>query len=713
MQGGLRNMFPSSRELILDATVSRMCLCDENTLIVYTDNKELNFIDLTNLKIKKVVPLSHDEIGEFDYYNRPIALKKHFAYVKLSTSGKEYILTTQNKIEKQVAFNYNKNQKITKAHFSEDASFLIIGNDKGRTCFLDVKESSLVYEFPYAADSVSAVAISPENKYAISASFGKKLQILNINTLVLNEEIKLSSIVEMIQFVSEDIFLAITRDGSIIKIDAKSKKIIKETKLADTVWPSEICVSHSKKFVYIGTRESSIYALHVKSLDMLFCIKLNKSGITSLIRTPKYFIVGYKTGEVQFFNHREFEENFVLFVKLKKMDEAVALFSKNIFLMSHRETRSIYDMWVEQKDTIVQLMTNGSIDEAQKMASTFMFHPKCKSEMEEIEELQPDLMALQRFMRSSHFAQAYDIVDKKPSLKATLLYVKLEDIWKKALHKAQILLSRDPILNKEKAREELYAFEKVEAKKEMIERMLKYANTFARAEMAVKNQNFGLYFKLVKENNFLELTPLYKKVLSLADKVKMNVLTHLRENDYILALQNIKILEQFSIYFDHAKKLEEFVNSLMVIEYHVNNKNLFEAIKIQNKLKIQSSYEPVRKLEGMKRSFLKGLFESIERFDLDEVYAKVRAYFEIDICKKEITMVMKHLYIAQMQKALISSKEKVDWSKTFENYAHFFRFDKLIFDIFEKLELSMSLEELEKEIEIKKPNFIKNILIYK
>lgn len=53
--------------------------------------------------------------------------------------------------------------------------------------------------------------------------------------------------------------------------------------------------------------------------------------------------------------------------------------------MSHRETRYIYDYWLEQKETISNLLSLGEIDQAKLLAEPFLFHPKCTLEFSELE----------------------------------------------------------------------------------------------------------------------------------------------------------------------------------------------------------------------------------------------------------------------------------------------------------------------------------------
>lgn len=702
-------MLPSSRELILDSPISRMSLLTEDTLGVLTDGKELNIVDLSTLRIKKRVPFPSNDNSDFNYHARPLAIKDKLIYMKLTAHGKGLILNIEGKVDKQSSFNYNEDKHVTQAIFSEDTAYLVTGNEEGRTNVINSIDGSLVFEFPYSTDAISAIDISPQNKHVVSSSFDTTIEILNLNSYLVSTFKEIDSIVEDIKFINEDAFLVITKDGRIIKVDAENKTILKEVKFTDNLWPSKICLSDSKNFVYIGTRESTIYALHVDSLEIMFSASLNKSGITDMVRTPTYFIIGYKTGEVEFYNHREYEKKFILAIKLKNIQEAISIFDQNIFLMTHRETKGIYDAWIEIKDSIVQLMSNQEIQEAQKLASGFEFYPKCKKEMREIEELQPELAALQRHIRSSAYGVAYSIVERNPALKSTILYTTLEDIWNKALSRAQIFLSRDPVHNKEKAMEVLSKFNEAESKKDLIDKMINNASIFKRAELAIKNKNFSLYFKLVSENKFLELTIVYKKVISLAEKIKLNTITFLKDENYVNAIESAKLLNQFRPLAQEAIKLEEFINTLMLLDYHVKHKNLLEAVKIQDKIKMQSNYKPIYELEKMKKDFEKSMMCEIQSRKFDSVFMKIKNFFGMRIFEKEISKIVKSLYVKQMEMIFFENRKKVDWEKTLKNYTKYFDLDNDIIGLYSKLEISMPIENFRKE---KKDDFPQNIIIY-
>lgn len=704
-------MLPSFRELILDSAVLSMEYNDEDELSVCTNDGQIHIIDLMHLKHKKNISLTHAKEEKFDYYKRPLVSGKNLFYSKPSAQEKESICPFKTK-EDKATFNYSKNENIVKACFSNDEAFLLTGTEEGKTNLIDTQTNALIFEFPFSADSISALAFSDDNRFALSASFDKNIKIVHVNSLSQSGEIKVDSIVEKIDCVGAEIFLAITRNGNILKIDAKNAQILETKTLPNSVWPSELRISFSRKFAYIGTRSSQLFALHVESMEIVYTFNLNRAGITSMLRTAKYFIIGYNSGEIQFFNHRENEDDFILHIKLHEIQEAKLLFEKNIFLMTHRETKKIYDLWLERKDSIVTMISSGLIEKAQELARDFLFHPKCKQEMESIEALQPDLAALQRYIRSTSYNAAYELTEAKPQLKDTLLYEKLEYIWKKALQKAQILLSRDPILNIQKAKEALANFLHVGIKKEFIQKMLSNTKVFIRAEQAVKNKNFILYFNLANEYDFLEFTPLYKKVMGLAQKIKLNVLNYLKEDEYMKALESLKLLAQFFPFKENAKNLEQFISSLMVIDYHIEHDSLFEAIEIQNKLRIHATYKPIQKLNKMKILFIKKMVIQIQENRFQEVFDAIEKYFSIKICIRETAMLMKQMYIEQMKKALKDENTMVDWEKSIIRYGEYFNIDMLIEDFYEMLDLPKPLEMLIPNKQVKKRDFTRNILVF-
>jgi len=689
-------MLPSSREIIFHAPISRLSLCDDKTLHVIDNNAALHTINLDRIEITKSTTLSKSYKPElFDYYLRPFALGAKRAYISFSKSGSEYIIDTQGKLSSRSRFDYNTGAQVTKARLSHSDTLLITGNEKGRCFIIQTNDGNLVAELPRSNDAISAVTLNEEMKLAAYASFSKKVLVFRYASNTVVFEKNLPSVIEMLTFVDEKTLLAITRDGKILKMDLDKERIIQETLLDENLWPSYMHLSNSRKFIYVGTRESVLFALHVKSLEILFSVKLPYLGITSFARTSRYFIFGFKSGEVVFLSHREYEEQFRLNIKLKKIKEASAFFHKNIFLMSHRDTRFIYDEWLIQKETIINLLSLGNINEAKSLAEPFLFHPKCKLEFANIEALQPDLMALHRYFKSFSFPSAYELASSKPIVKKSAIYTQMEALWNKSLQKVQILLSREPLLNKDAARECLKLFADVEEKKVLIEQMLTNSRLFMLCESAIKERNFALYFKIVSQNYFLELTPLYKKVLLLGEKLQSQIVELLEQKRYSEAISMSGLLLDFTPYRNQAKRFKEVSNALTLMEHHIELNHLYEAIKLQEQFKLGLNYEPIKELEAMKVDFQHKALEAIENKAFAFVYTMLTPYMSISICTSNVAYIIKKLYIAQFEHAYATCASAIDWNKSLGMYVQFFGADTFLKAFLESHSLTLHAQTLE------------------
>ncbi len=590
----------------------------------------------------------------------------------------EHIIDTHSKILPLSSFHYNQKGSVCKAAFSENDAYLITGNERGRSYVISPEEGTIQAELPPLPDVISAVAVSQTYQLAASASFSRHLIVYKLDSFSTLFHQKLDAVIEMMLFADEQTLIAITRNGKMLSIDLHKGIIVKEVELDQNIWPSVMVLSHSKKFIYVGTRESLLFAVYVKTLDILYQVKLPYSGVTTLCRTQKYFIMGFKTGELLFYNHREFEEQFIMFIQLKQIKEACLIFQKNIFLMSHRETKKIYEYWLEAKETIINLLSRGEIEPAQKMAEPFMFHPKCKLEFSELEALLPHLIALQRYLRSTSYAAAYDLATRNPELRKSSLFAQLEALWNKNLQQAQILLAREPLLNKEVAKESLRAFLEVEEKKPLIENMLKRSGTFTMAEKAVKEKHFDFYFRLVAQNNFLEATPLYQKVLQVGERLQQETFHTLEAKNYKKALILADILHQFRPYVHQANRLKEVSKALLLLEHQLANTLLLDALKTQEQYHLQTHYALVGELEVMKQAFYHQQLALVEEKAYETVLSNIEPYESISTCKQMVANIMKKIFITQLNDAVKEIDSTVDWVKSFQHYLQFFKVDKLL-----------------------------------
>ncbi|MDD3343174.1 MAG: hypothetical protein PHR87_06325, partial [Sulfurospirillaceae bacterium] len=198
------------------------------------------------------------------------------------------------------------------------------------------------------------------------------------------------------------------------------------------------------------------------------------------------------------------------------------------------------------------------------------------------------------------------------------------------------------------------------------------------AESAIRDKNFSLYFRLASKNSFLEYTPIYQKVLLLGEKLQYNITTFIDKKDYKQALILSDLLYQFTPYQNQASRLKEITKALMLLEYHIHNHTLYDAIKTQDQFQLNANYTIVQELEQQKNHFFEQQLKLITLKQYSQVYANITPYMKFIICKNHIASLMKKCYISQFEDAYKKFDRAIDWEKTFKTYLEFFTLDTLL-----------------------------------
>ena len=231
---------------------------------------------------------------------------------------------------------------------------------------------------------------------------------------------------------------------------------------------------------------------------------------------------------------------------------------------------------------------------------------------------------------------------------------------------------------------------------------------------AIREKKFSLYFKMVSQNTFLEFTPLFKKVLLLGEKLQLQIITHMEEKNYSMALSLIALLHDFTPYRNQALRLKEVCNALHILEHHLEHQRLYDAIKVQEQFKLGTNYEPIRNLEERKVAFQMAQLQALKERQYPKVYAAILPYMAISICRSNVAFLMRNLYMAQFEDAFLEYASAIEWEKSLRAYVKLFGIDATLKAFAFKLGLEAFLDSLNQDTEQNYPNlYPKDLLIIK
>jgi hypothetical protein len=602
-------------------------------------------------------------------------LKRLFFWPFGSAHG--YIINTEPVISFEYRYTHH-HATVTKVGRAHRNPWVASGDESGHVYIINLEHGGVERRLPPLADSISACIFSTDDMQVSIAGFDNYIVTYDYWTMEQTNKVFLGSVVEAMNYLDESIILAILRDGRIVKVDTKKGKIIQERNLSKGFWPTVLHLSPSKKFAYLGTRQSVLKVIHITSLEEMFALDCNVGGITSVAQSTHFLFVGFSSGEVVAMNYREFEKEFSEAVSLEKLDEANVYFENNAFLMTHESTWEIYEQWMKQKKSISVLLSEGELEEARKVAKSFMFHPKCRLEMEELEGSQGELAAMLRFIKSRDFAKAYVVVDKNPNLKDSEHYRKLEQLWKELFAKASRLLGRDPVLNKDPVKKLLNPFAEVPQKRAEIASMIKNVGVFRRAESAIKEKNFKGYYTLVNQYRFLKEAPLYDKMEWLQEELKQKLHNSLDEDDFAQSIHIAETLGQFAPSSAYAVSKINYIKKLMWLDKMLDSGRLAEACAVVSEIgSWNTQHKQVVRYIKARDNYIAKAKRNIDLGKTKEVYLNIQQLGSNKEADDINSAIMRYMYEYQLREHLDPKKRpNVDWEATLRHYICYFGISK-------------------------------------
>lgn len=674
---------PSRRWFSLDVAVTGVYVDEASQQIAITDRaRRHTLVDLTTLNLVKVTNFSKPAQAPFDYYQRSLCLlglDQLFFWPRDSEYG--YLI----KVGKVISFVFrftHHHASVSKVALSRSKHKLVSGDEKGRSYVINLASGAIEHRLPALPDTISALCFSRDDSLVSVAGFDGS--IVTHNTLLLESvsHMKVGSVVEAMEYLEGTTALVVLRDGRVLKIDVRLGKILKETKLPLGVWPSTLFVAPNKKFCFIGTRQSNVVALHVTSLEQMFVFDFGCGGVSVLAQSEAFFFVGFTSGELAVLNYREYEKEFSHNVTLGKMDEANAFFDKNAFLMTHESTWNMYEQWLEAKKSITVLLSEGALEKAQQEARPFMFHPKCRLEMELLEGQQGELAALLRCIKTRDFPRAYDMCEKTPFLKQSEHYKKLEQMWRTLYGKAQRLLSRDPVLNKSAVLEMLTLFLKVPEKNHEIALMFKHLSLFQQAQECIRAQEFKAYFALTEKHAFLKETALYEKVGWLQEELKQKLQRALGEQHFEEATTLASALQEFAPSASYATQKINHIKQILSLDTLLSTGRMLEACAVVSELGVwNEEYVQIQHYKKAKERFLVVLKKQILEGKMRDVYERITPFMGNKEGYEIHQEIMRFLYEYQLTSHLKKALHvRVNWKMSLRHFLQFFAITKALDD---------------------------------
>jgi len=694
----------------LDSSV--LCLVRHDRLIIALDNVyTLHIIDSTTLALLKSIPLTKNIEPPHRYSKSfSIATKNEFCIPFVGTK-KGIIVEFGQSITKKATIDWHDSDLESSA-FSPNGKYLATGGQDGKVFLFEQDTYRLLASLAPRADYISSLVFSSNSELLACCGFDKFTQVFDVNRNKTITVIQTPDVAEECIFFDNDnkIYLVLRNGGSVVYDLWERKTLSNENPFS--AWPSVVALTDDERFAIVGTRSELLYVMELPGNSRALEIKTEFAGVASIFIDKECIYVGSVDGSLAVIDHKVGIQELEVSLKVKDYRRARAVIEQNLFLTIHPMMKVFDEDWPAILKDAIALLNENRIDEAVDLTEPFTTDLKKKSEFD-FYLMQKNVVAnFSEAVKQKEFQKAYDMTLATKFLVKTVAYTELESYWNKSFAQAKKVLEENPGLNIRKAEAILKPFD-MTVKKELIAQLLKNSKIFLQADAIIKKRDFKAYFALVQQFAFLKDTDLYKKVITLGERMM----------DDFNELEKSQKYDEAANMAKHLADFPPFKKSVFEKMIFIQQKQLLlgaiGAGQTKKVYEIVSQYESLKALPQF-REFIEDFnvkFESAKLFaydgDAKRTMLAFGVYSEIGYWQDKIASLLKIAYLKEIEKNV--TNKQVNWPITVKRYFDRFGKDTEISRLLEMNKLQAHLEKIEGDGDregYKRHKFADEIVVY-
>ena len=556
--------------------------------------------------------------------------------------------------------------------------------DDGKVFVVDIKSGKTSFIIPAHADTINDIAFSANSQWIATASYDKKITLYNLSMMGIKHKLKAHSAPVMkVLFLNKHRLLSVDKNSQAIVWDVFSAKVIARLNgIHDDV--TQVIKSSDDKFLFLGTKLGYILVYNLDNYKLVSrkYMKLS-TAITSLgfDDASQQLIVGGENGDVLFYPLYKDEVYVEKLVQKRNFEEIGKFIDDNPLLGYTPAYAHIEEVWEKTVAKAKLYLQSGDKETAKKLFHNFKHIPAKNKQIQKVMQEYVDFAKFAKMAKEGKLALAYSIANAHPIYKESKLYKSLETKWKNSFAVAQ-KCSLNP-KEQEKARQILAPYRGVSEKTKFIQEIFVKGNIYKRFKAALIKKDFKILSELVKLHPFLKEFPEYDTIVKYSDTLYIKSRKLIAEDEFIPALKLLKILENFSDFKEESTKMIALIDSKQKFFTALENEDMVTAYTLlDNNLELQET-KSGKVLQKQWNNALDKAGSYALRGDVEHLKEVLDLYMKIASKYATIATVFGRCYAVEIEKAIVSEKERIIIENGIKSYIKYFGLQDSIVNLFE------------------------------
>jgi hypothetical protein len=686
-----------------------------NTLLVVDSHTTIRYFDLKSLALlsgfKAKIKHARYKTDVVSFSNN----REYFAAISGDArESRLYNLKTKKLISK-----VNRHQgEVSCVGIDPFDRYMFSCGDDGKTFAIDVKSGKLVLTLPHHSDTINDIAFSSNGMWIATASYDRKVNLFNLNTMSQQGKLKAHSAPIMkLCFIKKSRLISTDKSASVIVWDVYNKKVIERLKgVHDDI--TQLVTAENDKFLFIGTALGYILVYDLDTYELLSkqYIKLS-SSITALDYDPDNhnLIIGTDDGSLLFYNIFEGEDQLESLIMQKSYDKISKLAEINPLLVYARDYDKMMHLWENTIKKAKIYLEKGDSKSAMILFKDFKKIPSRNTIIQKLFAEYKDFGKFEMMIKQGKYALAYSLANLHPMYKDSKIFQQLEARWKKTFALAQKYILEPKGVDK--AKDILVPYRGITEKTKHIQELFSKGKIYKRFKEAIAQKNFKLVFELIKQNQFLKEFPEYDTIMKYADTLYIKSSQLMEKGEIHAAIKMLRVLSNFTDFQEDVTELmaemqrrEQFVVALRDKKIDL----IYELISLSDEL--ANTQEGREYNEIWERDF-----ESAKKYasigNVAGIKQEMKSYMKMNSKIMAIATLFSWCYITQIENAIRANASRQEIEHGIKNYLLYFGIQEQIYRLIELFnkrypDTKLNIDKLNKgDIERWRPAMIINSIL--
>jgi WD40 repeat protein len=570
-------------------------------------------------------------------------------------------------------------------------NYLVTTGRDGKVFLWCMKTGNKIDYLKPHTDSVSAIAISQDERLVATASYDRRLHVTNRSYRNRSVEMILHGTITDMHFITDYRLLTCDKEGNVLLWSLEIRKVVKRfEKFTDSVISAHVLYNES--FLIVCGRSGIVSLYDFESgyiIERSYLTTESQLSDTSYNKMTNILVCTGLDGSINRYDFGKSEVMFQEAVEAGQLAKSIELLNVNPMLKATDAYRKLHTSFQTDMDKGRKALELGKIEIAEFLLSKYN---GCTEYRIDIQSLFSDYKFYDKFARaykSKRYAIAYGLAEANKTLQHSTLFKRMEREWEKALQTASKLEKNEGF--REALKSVFSPFTGVTSKTTIINNYYTNSTIISTFTKKVASAEYEYALNMLQRHRFLTEYPAYATLIDVSQRMFEEMEDNFYSGRFHDAAKFARELKVFDTMKEYCETIEQRSDVYATAADLYASNQYSKVYSLIEKHQYLAEAEIGIELEKEFRLLLRKAEHYAFRGSVEGIKQVMQPYLEIRAKEASISHLIKYAYCIQIEKLVKSCHPGV--SAGIRAYLDYFGCDEQLYDTVTNITTDVELPE--------------------